>query len=101
MFQNSKCRILKLVNDSYCRIYIHQVVVRKLFPIQLFKHRVQVTEERPFLMRVFTVSQGLCLLDRLFENRKSILLVEVIKNSSIVMRGGIERTFCKFFTLFQ
>src|SRR5690606_19945346 len=101
MFQNSKCRILKLVNDSYCRIYIHQVVVRKLFPIQLFKHGVQITEERTFLMRVFTVSQGFCLLNSLFENRKCILVVEVIKNSSIVMRGSIDLTLCKFFALFQ
>src|SRR5690606_40523700 len=97
MFQNCKCRILELINDSYCRIYVYQVVVRKLFSIQLFKHGVQITEERTFLMRVFTVSQGFCLLNRLFENRKCILLVEVIKNSSIVMVGSIERALCKFF----
>ena len=51
-------------NDLAGSIYIHQVVVGKLFTVQLFKQGINIAVEGCLLMRVLAIAQRLFIAER-------------------------------------
>ena len=100
MLQDSESCISKFVNQINGSVNVKQVIIRNLLTVDLVEHSIDVAVEITFLMWVFTVTQCLLIVGRLTESR-SLLTVEVIENSRIVMRRNGESFFGKPTALFD
>src|SRR5690606_729245 len=90
MFKDRKSRRIEFIYERHCRIYVYQVVVGKVFPVELLKQVLQIAVKDTSLMWIFTVTQGLCLLFTMFEYGNGSVLIEIMKNGGVVMGRYVE-----------
>ena len=94
MLQNGKCHLIKFINQIYGRIDIQQIVIGNFFSMNLVEHRIQISIEITFLMRIFTITKLFLFFHRATESR-TFTTIKIVKDSRIIMRRNSKRFFCE------
>ena len=84
MLQNSKCDIVKLIDQIDCGIDVKQVVIRDLFSMNLIEHLIQVSIEISLLMWIFAITQRLLAIGRATESR-TLFSIKIVEDSRIIV----------------
>src|SRR5690606_10420613 len=102
VFQDSESWFAEFIDQRYGGVDVDQVIVRKFFTVDFFKHGIKIAIKNGCLMRVFAVAKRFVLNFAVFEyGHRAAILIEIIEDSSIVMRGSVKCFAGKVFALFE
>src|SRR5436190_8778910 len=100
MLNDYKCSFaFKFFYQIYSCINIDKIIIRKFFAIKLVKKLVKIAKIISLLMRIFPIAECSALLYARFEALNLELLVKVIEDGCVVVRGNVKSHGSKSFSV--